>query len=177
MDQPLDTSSVWQIDGEWSSRTFLSAAESLLSEGDVALFGAYEPTRELSEALLELGCKAHNHLEGFYTCFDINRSEHPDGCVFAMPIGSIGFSQILSLEPAILRQNDNPEFYDHFVAYRLDDQRIPLMSHHDAFSGGSLFLSTVYAQEDVETLSASLGGEAKMIENPVLTIHSRSRSR
>jgi len=168
MDIALETIDVWRFDGDIAPQSFLRAASCLLAEGDIALFGAYEPTPVLISALTSIGAIAHAHLPEFSTCFDLNRSEHPHGCAFEYHVGSSPFSDILALDQAILKQKDIPSFYDHFIAFRPGRPRIPLISFHDAACGGTLYISGFYSKEDAEELARELDVSCVSIENPVL---------
>ena len=168
MDITLETDEVWQLDFDFDPLAFLSAASALLKEGDIALFGAYEPTSELVSALKAVGAIPHSHLPDFWTAFDLNRREHPHGSAFEYRIGGSGFSEILRLDRAILRQTDIESFYDHFIAYRPGMRKIPLISFHDAACGGTLYLSGSYEPESATEVATRLGGSCVRVRNPVL---------
>ena len=169
MDLSLETIDVWEIQGDLPPRDFLPAIAQLLSPGDIAMFGCYEPTPELEMALAEAGASRHDHLEGFFMCFYANRSEHPNGCAFRYTIHGKPFEDILRLSDAILSQKDIPSFYDHFVAYRPGIPQLPLISFHDAAYGGTLYLSGHYTEEHARTAARSLSREAVQITNPILS--------
>ena len=168
MDIPLETIDVWRFDGDIDPLSFLRAAQCILAEGDIAMFGAYEPTANLTKALTGLGATSHSHLPEFYTAFDLNRSEHPDGCAFEFRIGGSNFSEILALDRDVLRQKDIDSFYDHFIAFRPGRPRVPLISFHDAACGGTLYISGHYSHEEADTMAGALGFAAVRVENPVL---------
>jgi hypothetical protein len=168
MDITFETEKVWKFRFEFEPLTFLSAAAVLMEEGDVALFGAYEPTAELVSALVALGAIPQAHIPEFFTSFDMNRSEHPHGSAFEYRIGTSGFTDILKLDRAILRQADIPSFYDHFIAYRPHSPRIPLISFHDAACGGTLYVSDIYERETVSKMATLLAASFSRVRNPVL---------
>jgi hypothetical protein len=168
MEITFSTETVWQIDFEFEARRFLSATALLLGEGDVVLFGAYEPTPELVSALTRLGATSHEHLPEFYTSFIYNRADHPRGCAFEYKIAAPVFTDILSIDPAILKQTDIPSFFDHFIAYRPTLPKTPLISFHDAACGGTLYLADSYAPDLVVEFSKLLGGACTHVRNPIL---------
>ncbi len=168
MDIALETIDVWRFDGDVDPQNFLRAARCLLAENDVAMFGAYEPTPVLISALTSIGAISHAELPEFFTCFDLNRSEHPHGCAFEYHVGSSPFSDILALDQSILKQKDIPSFFDHFIAYRPGRPKIPLISFHDAACGGTLYISGFYSKEDAEEVARQLDVSCISIENPVL---------
>lgn len=168
MDITLETDEVWKFDFEFESIVFLSAASILLNEGDIALFGAYEPTPELVLGLKAVGAIPRAHIPEFSTCFDGNRIEHPHGSAFEYRIGISGFTDILRLGHSILRQKDIPSFYDHFIAFRPGSTRTSLISFHDAACGGTLYVSGIYNQESVVEMAKHLSGSFSRVRNPAL---------
>jgi hypothetical protein len=159
---------VWQIDGALSPRDFLPAIRPLLTLGDIAMFGMYEPTEALPRALTELGATQHAHIEGFSMCFDINRDVHPKGCAFQYVIKDTPFDDILQLEDSILAQTDIGSFYDHFLVFRPGTPRLPLMTFHDAACGGSLYLSGHYSEAEIRPVAEKLSRKAHRVDNPIL---------
>ena len=168
MEITFNTETVWQIDFEFEARQFLSATAILLQEGDVVLFGAYEPTPELVSALEGLGATSHEHIPEFYTSFIYNRVDHPRGCAFEYRITAPVFADILSLDPAVLKQTDIPSFFDHFIAYRPSVPKAPLISFHDAACGGTLYISEGYSPDLAAGLAQRLGGTCMRVPNPIL---------
>ncbi len=168
MDLPLDTIDVWQIEGEIAPRQFLHAISPLLFPGDIVLFGCYEPTESMQDALVSLGATTHSHIDGFCMCFDINRQEHPDGCAFRFTIPEDRFESLLRFDDQTLSQKDNSSFYDHILAFRPGIPQLPLFTFHDAACGGDLYFSGHYAKTDIDALAARLSKRATQILNPVL---------
>lgn len=166
MDIVLSTDEVWQLDFEFDPLAFLAAAAQLMKKGDIAVFGAYEPTPELASALKAVGAVARAHIPEFFTCFDANRSEHPHGTAFEYAIGDSGFSDIIKLDRSVLRQADIPSFYDHFIAFRPESTRRPLISFHDAACGGTLYVTGDYDQDCVSEMARRLGGTIARVRNP-----------
>jgi len=128
----------------------------------------------LVELIHSIGAISQAHLPEFYTCFDFNRSEHPHGCAFEYRIGSSPFSDLLALDQSIMKQQDIPSFYDHFVAYRPGRPKIPLISFHDAACGGTLYISGLYSKEEAEQLATGLNVLCISMENPVLDYKKRA---
>ena len=174
MDIFLETIDVWQFDCDIEPLDFIRALRCLIAENDIVLFGMYEPTPDLIAALRGIGARDHAHLPELFTSFDANRSEHPHGCAFEYQVGDSPFADLLALDPSILKQNDIPSFFDHFIAYRPGCPMIPLISFHDAACGGTLYLSGLYAQEEAEQLAKALNVICVSVENPVLANRSRS---
>jgi len=168
MDLPLDTLQVWQIDGAVGPRDFLKGIAPLLSPGDVAMFGSYEPTEKLSDALESLGAIRHLHLDGYFMSFYANRSEHPNGCAFEYTIKNTPFEDILQFDEQTLSQKDISSFYDHFLAFRPGIPKVPLITFHDAVCGGTLYLSGHYSRSDAESVANRLSLKASLVDNPVL---------
>ena len=168
MDIPLETICLWRIDGEFAQRSIITFLSKVLEEGDVVIFGAYEPTPELMIALSNLGAVRHFHLPDFFTSFDFNRSEHPEGSAFELIVNKHLWNKILDLPDSILRQTDIAFFFDHVLAYRPGTPRVPLISFHDAACGGTLYVSGLYSPEQAAAFAATLAGEAKEVRNPTL---------
>jgi len=169
MDLSLDTIDVWQVDGDIPPREFLKAIGPLFSPSDVVLFGAYEPTPTLQDALGSLGTTRHEHLDGFFMCFNFNRSEHPKGCAFQYIIQDTPFEDILRLDDSVLSQKDIASFYDHVLAFRPGVPQLPLMTFHDAACGGTLYLSGHYSESEAQSFAERVSRMALNIRNPVLT--------
>jgi hypothetical protein len=168
MDLSLETIDVWKFEGDIPPLAFLQSIRSLVSSGDIAMFGSYEPTPLLQDALLALGARKHLHLEGFFMCFDFNRCEHPNGCAFEYTVHDSAFADILDLDSSILQQKDIPSFFDHFIAYRPGIPMTPLISFHDAACGGTLYLSGLYSESVAHGLGQRLDVPFSRIQNPVL---------
>lgn len=168
MDIVLETPYVWELDFEFEPPGFLSAAASLLQEGDIVLFGAYEPTPILVAALTAIGATPHAHLPEFHTAFNYNRAEHPHGSAFEYRLGHLGLTPIVNLDRTILQQTDIPSFYDHFISYRPGNPRIPLISFHDAACGGLLYLSDSYHHVAVDAVARQLNGTCRRILNSAI---------
>ena len=169
MDLPLDTIDVWQVDGDIEPRDLLKAIGPLLSSGDVVLFGAYEPTDRMDDALQRLGATRHGHLDGFFMSFEFNRSEHPNGCAFEYVVQKAPFEDILQLDDSVLSQKDIPSFYDHILAFRPGVPRLPLMTFHDAACGGTLYLSGHYSESEALGFAGRISRKIVAVQNPVLT--------
>jgi hypothetical protein len=168
MDISLETISLWQINGEFAQRTIITFLSKVLDEGDVVVFGAYEPTPQLMTELSNLGAVRRSHLPDLFTCFDLNRSEHPEGSAFEWIVNTHLWEKVLALPDSILRQADIPFFFDHVLAYRPGTPRVPLISFHDAACGGTLYISGLYSREQAEAFASSMGGTAEEVENPAL---------
>lgn len=168
MDIPLKTIDVWEIEGTTAPRVFLSALAKLLKSGDIILFAAYEPTETLTQVLLGLGAVKRGDIPQFYTCFEGNRSEHPNGCAFEFSITESLIADILNLPDDVLRQTDITCFYDHFIAYRPGRPLIPLLTFHDAACGGTLYLSGLFEESEISAFCMQIGLTPKYILNPVL---------
>tara|TARA_R100000027_G_scaffold61790_1_gene53399 strand:- start:63 stop:584 length:522 start_codon:yes stop_codon:yes gene_type:complete len=163
----LHTFEVWKLDAESPTKEFLRACSGILSSGDIAVFGAYEPTIELTQNLLHLGAKKHLEMKEFYSSFELNRYEHPNGCAFEYSLGENVFSDLLAIPENILRQKDIQCFYDHFLAYRPGTPRVPLISFHDAACGGTLYLSGLYSESTVRKFSEKISAEYSKVTNPI----------
>jgi hypothetical protein len=165
----FDTANVWEIDTEVDTRRFIEALGTILQIEDVIVFGAYEPTPELSRHLIATGATRKSEIPELYTSFDLNRDEHPNGCAFELPVASGTLQALLSLGPDGLRQEDVPRFFDHAVGYRPTKPTIPLFSFHDAFHGGFLFLSGVYEEPVARLFSSQVQGAMRSVCNPNLS--------
>jgi hypothetical protein len=168
MEIPLQTIDVWEVEPSPAPRDLFSALRGILNEHDVIVMGAYEPTDALANALIDAGGVRHTELTHFYTSFEMNRSEHPNGCAYEFTFSDETVSKILAISPEILRQKDVDSFYDSFIAYRPGTPRIPLISFHDASCGGTLYLSGLFQEEELKGVLSTLGASAKSILNPVL---------
>ena len=167
MEIPLQTFEVWEYDGEATPRDLLEALSILLSPQDIVIFGCYEPTERLTQALLQVGAKQHSEMKEFYSSFEVNRSENPNGCAFELALGDTFFSDVLSIPEDTLKQKDIPSFYDHILAYRPGAPRVPLFTFHDAACGGTLYLSGLYTQKEAVDFAKKLGGKCFETRNPI----------
>ena len=75
------------------------------------------------------------------------------------------------LEASSLCGNDNGSldkklFFDHVVAYRPSEPVLPLLSFHDAFFGGELYLSGLYSKTTAKAFARRLGVKVRLVTNP-----------
>ena len=161
----FDTADIWEIDTDVDPRGFVEALATILQVGDVIVFSAYEPTPELSRHLIATGATQKGEIPEFYTSFDLNRDEHPNGCAFELAVAADTFRSLLAPDPSVLRQRDVSRFFDHAIAYRPATTRVPLFSFHDAFHGGWLFLSGSYDEKVARLFSSQVEGSIKSVFN------------
>jgi hypothetical protein len=161
----FDTPNVWEIDTDVDTQTFVEALPTILQVGDVVVFGAYEPTPELSRHLVAIGAAQKSEIPDLHTSFALNRYEHPNGCAFELTVVADTFQSLLVPGPGVLRQRDEARFFDHVLAYRPATPRIPLFCFHDAFHGGLLLLSGTYDEEVVRLFSSQVEGSITLVSN------------
>jgi hypothetical protein len=161
----FDTANIWEIDTDVDPRGFVEALATILQVGDIVVFGAYEPTPELSRHLIAMGATQKSEISELYTSFDLNRDEHPNGCAFELIVAADTFRSLFARGPSVLCQRDVSRFFDHAVAYRPATPRVPLFSFHDAFHGGLLFLSGAYDEKVARHFSSQLAGSITSVCN------------
>jgi hypothetical protein len=161
----FDTANVWEIDTDVDPRTFVEALPMILQVGDVIVFGAYEPTTELSRHLIAVGATQRIEIPDLHTSFDLNRDEHPNGCAFEITVAGDTFQALLAPGPGVLRQRDVSRFFDHVLAYRPATPRVPLFCFPDAFHGGLLCLSGAYDEEVARLFSSQVAGSITSVSN------------
>ena len=161
-----NTDKIWEIDTGVGALRFIEALGTILQVGDVLVFGAYEPTPELTRHLIATGAIQKREIPDLYTSFDFNRGEHPNGCAFELPIASNTLESLIRPGPGVLRQRDKDSFFDHFVAYRPTVPKTPLLNFHAAFCGGTLVLSGIFDESAARRFSSRIEGSITIAENP-----------
>ncbi len=98
--------------------------------------------------------------------FDLNRTEHPNGRPFELPMNHGILNALVEEAERIDGQDVKPLFFDHLVAYRRGNPTVPLLCFHDAFSGGNLVLSGLYPEATLRHFSAGLPSTYLLQRNP-----------
>jgi hypothetical protein len=172
MNIPLETIDVWEIDGEFDAPAFFLAVPIICAETDVLVIGSYNPPDEVREWLLvhQVPINRKNARTPFsIECFDVNRREYPHGHAYALHAEG---KQVVELSLMAKRKGESADkdlFFDHVLAYRQGEPLLPLMDYHDAFFGGTLLLSGLFAEEAAQGFAQSMGAKANRARNPVLS--------
>ena len=164
----LKTIDIWQVEEEFSPTALFAALKLLLLPKDVLVIGAYNPCDQAYEWLAQRSTGDNAPSRPYADSFDLNRSDYPRGRAFrlaAEPDTFIGITRLLDLEQGSL---DKPLFFDHLLCYRPTEPVIPLINFHDAFSGGALQLSGLYAANELRKFFDQLGVHPVLIGNPEL---------
>lgn len=164
----LKTIDVWQVEEEFSPTALFDALKLLLLPNDVLVIGAYNPCDQAYEWLSQRSTGDTASSRPYADSFDLNRAEYPKGRAFSLsadPDTFIGIKHLLSLEQGSL---DKALFFDHLVCYRPTEPVIPLINFHDAFNGGALQLSGLYAADELRQFCDHLSVLPALIGNPEL---------
>jgi hypothetical protein len=162
----LNTGQIWQVQGEFPPASLFRALEKLLMPRDVLVIGTYNPSDEAFDWLLKNDKKSKYMRHPVKDVFDINRHTYPRGQAFFLPANQntfCGIEQLLHLENGSL---DKALFFDHIASYRPTLPIVPLVNFHDAFNGGWLTLSGLYAEIELKGFVAELGVSPVLVDNP-----------
>lgn len=157
---------IWSLEDEFTPMEFLRALRYLLQADDVIAFGAYMPSPRFLASPLALHAATADAERIYYTSFDANRREHPNGRSFEVVASDNAFQAMIAEAQREDGQDDKPLFFDHFVAYRRGIPTVPLLSFHDAFFGGTLAVSALYAEATVREFAAALPSTYTRKRNP-----------
>jgi len=153
----LRTHDVWVVDTEVPPREFFGALGRVVKPGDILAFGAYEPSARSQAAFQALAATECDISSIYHGSFQFNRQEHPDGRSFELVVSDAVLSHLATMCDWIDGQEDKPLFFDHAVAYRRGLPVLPLFCFHDAFTGGSLYLSGLFEEEAIKAFTGELG--------------------
>lgn len=162
----LSTIDVWTFPDEFLPSAFLRQLPILLRDGDVIALGAYNPTQRLSTVLNALGATETDADSIYSVCFQFNREEYPNGRSFELPMSAAVISALVRESERSDGQEDKPLFFDHLVAYRRGVPVVPLLSFHDAFYGGELYVSGLHSEQIIKQFAAGLPSAYAAQRNP-----------
>jgi hypothetical protein len=163
---PLLTAEIWTFEDEFSPDSFLNQLKVLLQKGDTIAFGAYAPSQRFLMSTLGQVASIEDAGKVYPTFFDANREEHPHGRSFELAMTEEIQEALLSESTRTDGQSDKPLFFDHFIAYRRGLPMVPLLSFHDAFYGGELWVSGLYPADVIQAFSKGLPSKYQLQRNP-----------
>jgi hypothetical protein len=162
----LATIDIWALADDFSPETFLRQLRHILHDGDIIAVGAYSPSRQLCANLTALGATSTDADTIYSVTFDLNRVEHPNGRSFEFPWGDVLLDALVREAERTDGQDDKALFFDHFVAYRRGVPVVPLLCFHDAFFGGTLFLSGLFSEAEIKRFASALPSGYSRQRNP-----------
>lgn len=162
----LATIDVWALADDFSPQVFLRQLRKLLRDGDIIAIAAYSPSKRLCATLTALGATSTDADSVYSVTFDLNRAKHPNGRSFEFPWSDALLDAIAREAERTDGQDDKPLFFDHFVAYRRGVPVVPLVCFHDAFFGGTLFLSGLYSETEIKPFASGLPSGYSLQRNP-----------
>lgn len=163
---PFGTEMIWEVDGDFPAEEFFQALPDICAFGDTLVIGSYEAAERARTWLLEHSAPERASEGPYYHTFALNRREHPLGRAYEITLEPDKLAMLaeLSLDPC--GSTDKPLFFDHVLVYRNSVPVIPLLDFHDAFTGGTMFLSPYYSEAEVKRFTERLGATAKYIPLP-----------
>ena len=166
MNLPLATTDVWALKGDFNAASFLHQLKLILCDGDVIALGIYSPTARLRNTLIALGAEELDAGRIYNVCFGYNRTEHPNGRSFELIMNATNLAALMIEAERTDGQDDKPLFFDHVVAYRRGTPVLPLLSFHDAFYGGELWISALYPEATIKAFAVGLPSNCALQLNP-----------
>ncbi len=166
---PLETIDVWEIAEEFDPSTFFSALPIILKEKDILVIGTYHPSDKIGDWLIQHEVFVDQESAPFSdSCFDLNRREYPRGHAYPLRADNRTMEALSEFASMKGGSVDKDLFFDHLVAYRPEEPPLPLLDFHDAFFGGTLFLSGLFPEKTAQQFARALGAHPERIRNPVL---------
>lgn len=160
----LKTIDVWAIDGCFTATSLFTGAQHLIEDHMILTIGSYNACKEIREYLesvaLTLNTVPYKH------SFEYNRIEFPNGRPYDLAVKSEILKELCKYSMHAQGSVDKTLFFDHLVAFRIGVPMLPLVSFHDAFNGGVLYLSGHYSEKDINQFVKALGCNAELVSNP-----------
>lgn len=157
----LETIKAWEIKGDFIAKVFFSSLSIILSDQDYLVIGAYNPSPSSIDIMTRYEITNNNEAYPFNHSFDFNRDEYPIGRAYVFKFENHLVEELVNLATQENGSNDKQLFFDHVLAYRPGTPTIPLLNFHDAFYGGSLYLSGLFCKKKVTDFANSLNAHAK----------------
>jgi hypothetical protein len=164
----LATTDVWEIKGDFDAIQLFKALPLISVSSDILVIGSYEVEEVVLQWLRANEIELSEHEKPFVDSFDFNRQEYPNGRFYGFHPEENqieGLANLCKIPNAGVEKN---LFFDHFLLYRSGIPIVPLLNFHDAFSGGTLYLSGLYSKQTIQKFTASLGATSEFILNPEL---------
>ena len=162
----LKTKDIWLIDGSFSALQLFSKIELLLSSNDTLVVGSYNPCDFAYEWLTKAHRANEKSSKPYRDSFDLNRNELPRGRSYELSMNEKNIEGLKGLCQLKNGSLDKQLFFDHLLAYRNGKPVLPLLSFHDAFNGGSLWVSAHYEEKELKDFVSSLSVEGRLVKNP-----------
>lgn len=167
MNISLATIDVWEIAGNFDAASLLKALSQICTSTDILVVGAYNPSGQSMDWLRSNEIQLSNDEIPFQACgFEMNRAKYPLARAYPLHPTDLVIDDLCALAKNPGGSVDKDEFFDHILIYRPGTPVIPLMNFHDAFSGGSLYISGHFSLEAATSFSALLEATAKSMLNP-----------
>jgi hypothetical protein len=163
MNLDLRTYRHWIVGGEYRAATFWKALDLLCNPGDRIVIGSYWMLPELRKEIRGRSLPALA-APPYLESFRFNLNEYPDGAAHELPCDRATIDLLVHMSAIANGGVEKPLFFDHVVAYRPGSPIVPLLSYHDAFCGGWLELSGLYAQQAVHAFVTTLGQGARYLD-------------
>lgn len=165
---PLETIDLWEVEGEFDPAAFFKAVPLICEPTDVIGIGSYDVSDEALVWLTANEISLTPEEMAFSDSFDFNRREYPDGRAYLFHPNEYQLENLSALSQLKMGGVEKDLFFDHVLIYRLGEPIIPLLDFHDAFTGGSLYLSGHYSEKTMLSFAAVLNGVVRRVLNPAL---------
>lgn len=166
---PIESENVWLVEDIESPAAFVRGLRGLLQDGDVLVFGAYEPSEATHQFLMDLDAGMQFHESVYSTTFHCNRIDHPRGRPFELFVRGSHFEQLEALAIRKNGQRDKQLFFDHVLAFRVGEGATALFDFHDAFNGGCLCVSGEIEESVVSRFAEVAYSRYRLACNPALS--------
>ena len=163
---PLATADVWKIEGEFEASQLFKALPLVCIQSDILVIGSYRVGKAALLWLTAHEIKLSKEDLPFSDCFDLNRAEFPEGRFYGLHLGEAQMEELAVLSTVLAGGVDKDLFFDHLLVYRPGEPILPLLYFHDAFIGGTLFLSGHYAKQQVQIFAQVLHVGSELVGNP-----------
>ena len=167
----LSTANVWEIGGDFTAAGLFESLPHICVADDVLIVGSYWVAREIQQRLIAIEIKlSKKEKKPFSHAFEVNKSQYPEGRYFAIHPEKIQLQELAILSKIPKGGVEKDLFFDHLLLYRQGNPLLPLLYFHDAFMGGTLYLSGHYSEDVICSFAKELTASFKWVDNPDLRI-------
>ena len=177
MYMPLATADVWEIAGNFEPCRLFGCLPLICVSDDILILGSYWVQKDIAQSLMAIEIELPEGEKPFASSFDINRREYPEGRFYVFHPGESQLETLALLSRTFKGGVEKDIFFDHLLLYRSGTPLVPLLYFHDAFMGGTLYLSGHYSEKVIHLFASSLGATARLVDNPDLRIEKQASIR
>ena len=167
----LATADVWEIGGDFTAADLFKSLPHICVTNDILIVGSYWVASEIQQRLIAIEVKlSKQEKKPFSHAFAVNKSEYPEGRYFSIRPEKNQLQELSTLSKIPKGGVEKDLFFDHLLLYRQGNPCIPLLYFHDAFMGGTLYLSGHYSEDVVCSFAKDLKASFRWMHNPDLRI-------